>query len=100
MVVSLKIFVYAILKMKTVINSRYYKGLDVIDFSSHLLTNEEQLLVANCTHLTSMSSICVSCKAKLDRRGASSYNNQKAPINSLMSSHFDTRYLMSLFTLQ
>ena len=43
-----------ITKNKTVINFGNYKSRDMIDFSNHLLTNYEQVRVANCTHLINM----------------------------------------------
>ena len=69
-------------KNKKVINFRNYKSIHVIDFSNHLLTKYEQMLVANCTHLLNMSSMSVSEKTKIYRNDASSYIKQKPSIIS------------------
>ena len=82
MAVNFKNFVEDIPKNKAVINFRNYKSLDVVDFSNHLLTNYEQLLFSNCTHLTNMSPMCVNCKTNFYRNHSSSYINQKAPLIS------------------
>ena len=69
-----------LLQKKTVINFRNYKSLDVSDFSNKFLTNCDQILVTNFTHLTYMSSLCINCKNYFYRKDASIYINKKAPI--------------------
>ena len=80
MVVNFKNFVDDISKIRAMINFRNYKSLDVVDFSKILLTNFEQFLFSNCTHLPNISPMCVSSKTKFYRNDASSYTNQKAPL--------------------
>ena len=67
MVVHFKIFVDDIPKIKAMINFRDYKSLDVVDFSDHLLTNYEQILFSNCTHLPNIPAMCVNCKTNFYR---------------------------------
>ena len=62
--VNFKIFVGTTAK-KTVINFRNYKFIEMIDLKKKLLTNYEQMRVANCTHLINMSSLCVKGKLKI-----------------------------------
>ena len=64
------------------VNLRNYKSVDVIESSNHLLTNCEQMPVAHCTHLTSMSSNYVNSKTKFNSNYTSSYINQKVPLVS------------------
>ena len=61
------------------INFSNSKSLDVVDFSNQLLTNYEQILFSNCTHLPNTSPLCVDYKTNYCRNDASSYINQKTP---------------------
>ena len=81
MVKIFKTFVNHVPKNKAVINFCNFKSLDVVDFSNHLLTTYEQMLWSNCIHLTNMSPMCVNYKTNFYRYDASSYINQKAPLN-------------------